>query len=52
VEHHFHFGIEHILFFGIAAMIVRYFWKLVAAQLASGSGAISQIGLAMGGLAQ
>jgi len=52
MEHHFHFGIEHILFIGIAAMVVRYVWKLFAAQLAGADGMLGQIGEAMGGLAQ
>ena len=52
MEHHFHFGIEHIVFIGVAAMVFRYIWKLVAAQLANAAGGIGQLGVAMGGLAQ
>jgi len=52
VEHHFHFGIEHIVFIGMAAMVFRYLWKLVAAALTPSDGAIGQLGAAMGGLAQ
>jgi len=52
MEHHFHFGIEHIVFIGMAAMVFRYLWKLVAAALTPSDGAIGQLGAAMGGLAQ
>ena len=52
MEHHFHFGIEHFLYIGMAAMLFRYLWKLLAAMLAPSDGAIGQFGAAMGGLAQ
>ena len=52
MEHHFHFGFEHFLWIGMAAMVFRYLWKLVAAALTPSDGAIGQIGAAMGGIAQ
>jgi hypothetical protein len=52
MEHHFHFGIEHFLFIGMAAMVFRYFWKLIAAALVPSDGALGQFGSAMGGIAQ
>jgi hypothetical protein len=52
MEHHFHFGVEHFLFFGMAAMLFRYIWKLISAALVPSGGALGQIGAAMGGIAQ
>lgn len=52
IEHHFHFGVEHVIFIGFAAMLFRYVWKLIAAQLAPADGMLGQFGAAMGGLAQ
>ena len=52
MEHHFHFGIEHFLFFGMAAMVFRYLWKLAAAAITPQGGALGQLGAAMGGIAQ
>ena len=52
MEHHFHFGIEHFLFIGVAAMVFRFLWKLAAAALAPSDGMLGQFGAAMGGIAQ
>jgi hypothetical protein len=52
MEHHWHFSFENILFIGLAAMVVRYLWKMVAAALAPSDGMLGQIGSAMGGIAQ
>ena len=52
MEHHFHFGIEHFFWIGLAAMVFRYLWKLAAAALTPSDGAIGQLGAAMGGIAQ
>ena len=52
MEHHFHFGVEHFLYIGMAAMVFRYLWKLVAAALCPSDGALGQFGAAMGGIAQ
>jgi hypothetical protein len=52
VEHHFHFGIEHAMWITVVAVIGRYLWKLFAALLAGNDGAIGQLGVALGGIAQ
>jgi hypothetical protein len=52
VEHHFHFGIEHVAFIGLVAMLFRYVWKLIAARLGATEGPLGSLGVAMGGIAQ
>jgi hypothetical protein len=51
MEHHWHFSVENIFFIGIAAMVVRYLWLLVAAALVPSGGFLGQLGQAMGGIA-
>jgi hypothetical protein len=45
-------GIEHAAFIGLVALVFRYIWKLVSGYLATNDGAIGQLGLALGGIAQ
>lgn len=52
MSHHYHWGVENFLFVGFVAMLFRYLWKLLMAQLAGADGMIGQIGMAGGGLAQ
>jgi hypothetical protein len=52
LDGHLHFGIEHVAFIGLVAMLFRYIWKLVAARMAGSDGPIGSLGVAMGGLAQ
>jgi hypothetical protein len=44
--------VEHFLYIGMAAMVFRYLWKMIAAALVPSDGALGQFGAAMGGVAQ
>ena len=52
MTHHFHMGVEHAAYIGLIALLFRYLWKLLSALLASNEGAVGQLGIAMGGIAQ
>lgn len=45
-------GVEHVMYIGLAAMLFRYIWKLVSGWLGTQDGAVGQLGVAMGGIAQ
>lgn len=50
MDHHWHWGIENILFIGFAAAVVRYLMMHLAAILVPSGGAIGQFGAALGGI--
>jgi len=49
VGDHFHFGFDAFLFVGASAWIFLALMRLLAAKLASGTGAIASLGAALGG---
>ncbi len=50
MREHYHGTIEHILLYGVSALIFLNIWRLVAVQLGKQEGAIGTIGTSMGAL--